>query len=200
MGALPNPLAHRTADHPILDVFLKRWSPRALTGEAVSEQDLMRLFEAARWAPSTYNEQEWRFLYAHRDTPDWPTFFGLLMEANQTWCKNAGVLIVALSKKTFTRNGTPNPVHSIDCGMAVENLMLQAASMPNIVSHGMAGFDRTKTRQALQVPDDYEVECMIAVGRPGDPGKLPKELQEREVPTGRKKIAEFARAGKFAFA
>jgi nitroreductase len=199
MGALPDPLKHRTADHEILEVFLKRWSPRAMTGEPVPEGTLLRLFEAARWAPSTYNEQEWRFLYAHRESGEWPMFFNLLMEANQAWCKNAGVLIVAVSKKTFTRNGKPNPVHSIDCGMAIENLMLQAAVMGDVITHGMAGFDRDKARRTLDIPDDYQVECMIAVGRPGDPAALPQELQEREVPTGRKIISEFARAGKFSF-
>lgn len=199
MSALPNPLEHRSADHDILDLFLKRWSPRAMTGEAVPQATLLRLFEAARWAPSTYNEQEWRFLYAHRDTDHWPTFFNLLMEANQAWCKNAGVLIVALSKKTFTLNGKPNPVHAIDTGMAIENLFLQAASLPDVIAHGMAGFDRGRARVDLQIPDDYDVQCMIALGRPGDPDQLPEMLREREVPTGRKPVGEFARAGKFSF-
>ncbi|WP_437224815.1 nitroreductase family protein [Planctomicrobium sp. SH661] len=199
MGSLPNPLEHRQPDHNILDLFLKRWSPRALTGEAIPQSTLNELFEAARWAPSTYNEQEWRFLYAHRDTEHWPTFFGILMEANQTWCKNAGVLILALSKKTFTMNGKPNPVHSVDTGMAVQNLLLQAASMHDVVAHGMAGFDRSKARTALKIPEDFEIECMIAVGRPGDPEELPQALREREVVTGRKKIEEFAQPGSFNF-
>lgn len=199
MSALPNPLEYRRAEHDILDLFLKRWSPRAMTGEAVPQATLLRLFEAARWAPSTYNEQEWRFLYAHRDTDHWPTFFNLLMEANQAWCKNAGVLIVALSKKTFTLNGKPNPVHAIDTGMAIENLFLQAASLPDVIAHGMAGFDRGRARVDLQIPDDYDVQCMIALGRPGDPDQLPEMLREREVPTGRKPVGEFARAGKFSF-
>jgi nitroreductase len=199
MGALPNPLEHRQPDHPILDLFLKRWSPRALTGEPISEATLARLFEAARWAPSTYNEQEWRFLYAHRDMPEWPLLFNILMPANQTWCKHAAVLILALSKKTFARNGSPNPVHSVDTGMAVENLLLQAASMDDVVAHGMAGFDRGQARAVLQIPDDYEIECMIAVGRPGDPDQLPPELKEREVISDRKPISAIAKAGKFAF-
>jgi len=199
MGQLPNPLEHRQADHEILDLFLKRWSPRALTGEPVPQSILNQLFEAARWAPSTYNEQEWRFLYGHRDTEDWASFFGLLTEANQTWCVNAGVLILAISKKTFVRNGKPNPVHSVDTGMAVQNLMLQAAAIPNLIAHGMAGFDRSRARQTLNIPDDYEIECMIAVGRPGDPDLLPPPLRENEVVSGRKKIEEFAQPGKFRF-
>lgn len=199
MSQLPDPLSQRKPDHPILPLFLKRWSPRAMTGGGISTVELMQLLEAARWAPSTYNEQEWRFLYAQRDTPHWQTFFDLLMEANQSWCRQAAVLFVVCSKKTFSQNGKANPVHTLDCGMAVENLLLQAASMDNLLAHGMAGFNRVQARQALGVPDDYEVECMIAVGRPGDPDKLPPGLKEREVPTGRKPIGEIAAEGRFSF-
>lgn len=200
MSRLPNALESRTAAHPIEELFLKRWSPRAMTGESIPQTELNRLFEAARWAPSTYNEQEWRFLFAHRDSDHWKTFFNLLVEANQVWCKNAGVLIVAISKKTFTANGKPNPVHALDCGMAVQNLMLQAAAMDNLITHGMSGFDRNRTRLELQIPDDYDPECMIAVGRPGDPQNLPPQLQEREVVSGRKPIEMFTREGRFGFA
>jgi nitroreductase len=198
MSPLPDPLSHRNADHPIETIFLKRWSPRAMTGEAISAAELNSLLEAARWAPSTYNEQEWRFLYAHRDTPNWPVFLNLLMEANQTWCANAGVLFVVVSHKVFERNGKPNPVHTFDAGAAFENLCLQGTAM-DLVVHGMAGFDRQKARRDLKVPDDYEVEAMIAVGRPGDVDSLPQELQERETPSGRKPIAEISCEGPFAF-
>lgn len=198
MTQLPNPLDHREAAHPIESLFLKRWSPRAMSGAELADADVNRLFEAARWAPSTYNEQEWRFLYAKNGDPQWEDFFGLLMEANQAWCDKAGMLIVVLSHKTFERNGKPNPVHTLDTGMAVQNLLLQAASM-NLVGHAMAGFNRGQAKQVLQVPDDYEVEAMIAIGHPGDVDALSPELQEREVPTGRKPINEIARSGKFAF-
>ncbi len=169
-----------------------------MSGEKLTDAELNTLFEAARWAPSTYNEQEWRFLTARRDGAHWETFFHLLMEANQVWCNNAAVLVVVLSHKVFSRNGKPNPVHTLDAGMACQNLFLQAAHM-GLVAHGMAGFDRGKARAQLKVPDDYEVEAMIALGRPGDPGALPKELQEREIPSGRKPISEIAREGVFAF-
>jgi nitroreductase len=198
MGKLPDPLEHRKADHPIETQFLRRWSPRAMSGEPLTDAELATLFEAARWAPSTYNEQEWRYLYARRDTPHFATFMDLLMEANQVWCRNAGVLLVVLSHKVFDRNGKPNPVHTFDSGLATENLFLQAAAM-GLVAHGMAGFDRDKARAALGVPDDYAVEAMVALGRPGDPDALPPELREREVPSGRKPIAEFTREGPFAF-
>ncbi len=198
MSNLPNPLEHRQGDHPIDSLFLRRWSPRAMTGEAISHDDLNCLFEAARWAPSTYNEQEWRFLYAHRDTPHWPKFFHLLIEANQTWCANAGVLCVVASHKVFERNGKPNPVHTFDSGAAFENLALQGTTM-GLVIHGMAGFDRGKARVDLKIPDDYEVEAMFAVGHPGDVESLPEQLQEREVPSDRKPIAEITCEGPFQF-
>lgn len=198
MSTLLNALDHRTADHPIEQLFLRRWSPRAMSGEPVADAELMSLFEAARWAPSTYNEQEWRFLYARRDTSHWETFFNLLMEANQTWCKNGAVLVVVCSHKVFERNGKPNPVHTFDAGTAFENLALQGGQM-NLVVHGMAGFDRGKTRTLLAVPDDYDIEAMIVIGRPGNPDNLPEQLREREVPSGRKPVSEIICEGAFKF-
>ena len=169
-----------------------------MSGEPLADEELMTLFEAARWAPSTYNEQEWRFLYAKRGTEHWHTFFDLLMDANKVWCQRAAVLVVVLSHKVFERNGKPNPVHTFDTGAAFENLALQGAAM-GLVVHGMAGFDRNKARAALGVPDDYAVEAMIALGRPGDPADLPPELREREKPSERKAVAQFVREGVFAF-
>ena len=198
MSDLPDPLEHRTADYPIESLFLRRWSPRAMTGEPLTERELKTLFEAARWAPSTYNEQEWRFLYAPNGSRHWPTFLGLLMEANQVWCRNAGVLVVVLSHKVFERNGKPNPVHTFDSGAAFENLALQGAAM-GLVVHGMAGFDRDKARAELRVPDDYDVEAMVALGHPGRLADLPDELRTREVPSGRKKVEEIICEGPFAF-
>lgn len=198
MSELPNPLDHRTADHPIESLFLKRWSPRAMNGTALDQSDLNQLLEAARWAPSSYNEQEWRFLYAHRDSEHWSTFFNLLMEANQAWCQHAGVLVLVISAKTFQKNGKPNRVHSLDTGMAVQNFLLQAGSM-GLVAHAMAGFNTSQAPQALRIPDDFDVECMIAVGHPGDIEVLPENYQSLEVPSGRKPIAEISVEGPFQF-
>ncbi len=199
MTQLADSLEHREADHPIESLLLRRWSPCAMSGEGVREEEIQRLFEAARWAPSTYNEQEWRFLYATRESEDWSTFLGLLAEANQVWCERAGLLIVGLSCKVFARNGKPNPVHTLDCGMAVQNLLLQGTAL-GLVCHPMAGFDRGKTRIALQVPDDYAVEVMIAVGQPGDPDQLPADYREMDLnPSGRKPVSEIVRAGAFTF-
>jgi nitroreductase len=188
----------READYPIEPLFVRRWSPRAMSGEPITEKEMLILFEAARWAPSTYNEQEWRFLYAHRDTPQWPTFFGLLAERNQQWCVRAALLGLVVAHKVFQANGKPNPVHVFDSGLAYENLALQGAAMGFVV-HGMAGFDFDKARTALLVPDDYAVCAMFAVGRPGDPNQLDPEMREREKPSPRKPVREIICEGKFAF-
>jgi hypothetical protein len=145
MAQPPNPADVRKPDRPIEPLLLRRWSPRALAGTPVSADDLATLFEAARWAPSTYNEQEWRFLYAHREGPHWATFFDLLGEGNRAWCHRAGVLVVVLSHKVFARNGKPNPVHTYDAGAAGENLALQGGAM-GLVVHGMMGFDYGRAR------------------------------------------------------
>ncbi len=188
----------RKADHPIEPIFLRRWSPRALTGESMSEAEMLTLFEAARWAPSTYNEQEWRFLYARRDTPQWPRFFELLAEGNRAWCQRAALLSVILAHKIFQRTGKPNPVHVFDSGLAFENLALQGTAM-GLVVHGMQGFDFEKARKTLSVPDDYAVSAMFAVGRPGNPAELAPELRERESPSPRKPVREIICEGPFGF-
>lgn len=193
-----NALEYRKADYPIEELFLARWSPRAMSGEPLSEKEISTLFEAGRWAPSTYNEQEWRFLYARRETPHWPTFFELLVEGNQAWCRNAAVLVVILAHKVFTMNGKPNPVHLFDVGAAFENIALQGAKM-GLVVHGMQGFDFGKAHTALKAPDDYAVAAMFAVGRPGDPSTLPEPLREREKPSDRKPLSQIICEGPFAF-
>lgn len=187
---------YRKPEFPIEPLFIRRWSPRAMSGEPISEREMLTLFEAARWAPSTYNEQEWRFLYARRDTPQWQTFFDLLVEGNRAWCHKAAMLVVVASKKTFTQNGKPNPVHLFDCGAAFENLALQGTAM-NLVVHGMMGFNFNMARQSLGIPDDYDVAAMFAVGKPGDPAELPDPMRQREVPSDRRPARDSIAEGKF---
>ncbi len=197
MGQHPNPLTIRKADYPIEPLLLKRWSPRAMSGEPISDRELSTLFEAARWAPSTRNEQEWRFLYARRNSEVWSTFFDLLAAGNQSWCEQAAVLVVVLAHKYFSNTGALNPVHIYDAGAAWQNLALQGASM-GLVVHGMAGFDYEKARESLNVPDEFAVAAMIAIGRPGDPDRLPEDLQARETPSSRRPVAESVQEGPFA--
>lgn len=196
MSLLPDPAAFRQPDHEIEPLIYRRWSPRAMTGEPISEEEMLTLFEAARWAPSTYNEQEWRFLYARRDTSHWPTLFGLLMEANQAWCQHAAMLVVILAHKVFNKDGKPNPVHLFDCGSAFENLALQGTSM-GLVVHGMSGFDFERAHSELKVPEDYAVAAMFAVGRPGDPDKLPEKLRQVEAPSRRRPVKESIQEGPY---
>jgi Nitroreductase len=198
MSQLPDPEAARRPDFPIEKLFYRRWSPRALSGQSLTQEELLTLFEAARWAPSTYNEQEWRFLYARRDTPHWQSFFDLLMDANKAWCRNAAVLVVVLARKTFARNGKPNPVHLYDTGSAWQNLALQATAM-GLVAHGMAGFDFDRARTALRVPEEFAVAAMIALGRPGDPDLLPPDFKEKETITSRRPVRESICEGPFQF-
>lgn len=187
---------YRTPDHDILEIFPKRWSPRAMSGEPIDQPTLARVFEAGRWAPSSYNEQPWRFLYARRDTPHWTTFHDLMLPANQVWASKAAVLVVIITKKTFTRNGAANRVAVFDAGSAWQNMALQGAHL-GLVVHGMAGFDYDKARAALRVPDDFDICAMCAIGRPGKVEDLPDQLQAVEKPSPRRPIAETIMEGGF---
>ena len=188
----------RKAEYPVDELFLDRWSPRAMSGEALTEEELLTLFEAARWAPSSYNNQPWRMLYARRETEHWPAFLGLLVEGNRAWAKDAAALVLFVSKETFDFNGQPYPTHSFDAGAAWENLALQATLM-GLVTHGMQGFDYERARTELRIPEGFRVEAMVADGRPGDPAKLPEKAREREKPSDRKPLSEIICEGPFGF-
>lgn len=180
---------NRTSKYHVADFILNRWSPRAMSGKEISDEQLMRLFEAAGWAQSSYNGQPWRFIYTKRNTPAWNTFFNLLVSANQEWAKNASVLVVVISRKNFEYNNKPSRTHSFDAGAACQNLALQGAH-DNLVVHGMEGFDYDRAKQDLKIPDDYQVEAMFAIGYPGDVKDLPLQLQEKEKPSGRKEVKD----------
>jgi len=188
----------RTADHPIDKLFLDRWSPRAMSGEEISESDLMTLFEAARWAPSSYNNQPWRILYARRGGKHWQLFLDLLVEGNKAWAKNAAALLLFISKTTFDFNGKPSVTHSFDTGAAWENLALQGCRKGYVV-HGMQGFDYDRAKTALGIPDGFHVEAMAAVGKPGKKESLPPEAQKREAPSDRRKLSGTICEGPFRF-
>jgi len=156
----------------------------------------MRLFEAARWAPSSFNTQQWRALYARRGTEHWKTFFDLLVDANKTWAKNAAVLVVFISRKLFDHDNEPSVTHSYDCGAAWENFALQGFQQ-GLVVHGMQGFDYERARKELRIPDEFQVEAMAAVGKPGPKELLPEKLQARESPNDRRKLSESVFEGPF---
>ena len=186
----------RSPDHPVEALLYRRWSPRAMSGESLPREDLMRLFEAARWAPSSFNDQPWRFVWSERGDADWDRFVGLLFAGNRSWAERAGALIAALSRTTMERNGKPSPTHSFDAGAAWQNLALQGSAM-GLVVHGMAGFDYEAARAALEVPEGFAVEAMIAVGKPAPPEVLSERLRAFEHPSGRKPVAELVSRGRF---
>ena len=188
----------RKADFPIEPLLLDRWSPRAMSGEEISQEELMRLFEAARWAPSSFNAQQWRALYTRRGTEHWPVFFELLVEANKSWAKNAAVLVFFISRKTFEHDDEPSVTHSYDTGAAWQNFALQGWRQGFVV-HGMEGFDYERARAQLRIPDDFQVEAMAAVGKPGPKEVLPEKLQKRESPNDRRKLAGSVCEGPFRF-
>jgi len=188
----------RTAEYPIDELFLDRWSPRAMTGEAVAEEDLMALFEAARWAPSSYNAQPWRILYARRDSEHWETFFGLMVEFNQSWAKDAGALVVFVSRTHFDFNGEPSVTHSFDTGAAWANLALQGW-LKGLVVHGMQGFDYERARTELNVPEGFQVEAMAAIGKPAERSTLSDDLHAKETPSDRRKLEKTICEGPFCF-
>ena len=185
---------NRSSQYDINDLFLKRFSPRAMSGEAITKEEMMTLFEAAHWAPSAGNNQPWRFAYALRGTPDFDLFFSFLKEGNQLWCNNAGAFIVVFSKTTLDE-GKPNPTHSFDTGSAWENLALQGANM-GLVVHGMAGYHAELVRSELSISEEYAIEVMIAIGRPGKIEDLPEKFQGREAPSQRKNLDEIVFEGK----
>jgi nitroreductase len=194
----PNP---RIADHPINQLYLDRWSPRAFTGESVPDAALHTMFEAARWAPSSYNSQPWRFLYAKRNTPHWDKFFGLLNEFNQSWAKDAGVLVVVASKIPMeappgSGKFIPSHSHSFDAGAAWAYLALEAQHL-GWAAHAMVGFDIPRAAAELNVPDDHRVETAIAIGRRGDKSSLPEALAAREIPNTRNPQKDFVFEGGF---
>src|SRR3989344_2819881 len=196
MALTPEIQQHRKPTHDIAPYILNRWSPRAMTGKPIPDNILMSLFEAARWAPSSYNAQPWRFIYAKRDTEHWNTLFNLMGEFNQSWTKDAAVLVVVISRKNFEHNEKPSVTHMFDAGSAWENLALEA-SHRNLVAHGMEGFDYAKAKATLKIPDNFEVCAMIAIGERADLNTLPENLQKMEVPSTRRPLNEIIMEGTF---
>lgn len=193
---------NRSSSYAIDPLFLERWSPRAFDENAViSEQELMTIFEAASWAPSSFNSQPWRFIYARRNTPEWLRMFDLLVPMNQAWAARASALVVLVSAKTAQPPGAPGPIpsysHSLDAGAAWACLALQATRL-GWYTHAMAGFNVEGAYEALNVPAEaFRVETTIAIGRLGDKSVLPPPLQEREQPNGRRPVAELVKEGQF---
>lgn len=175
----------------VADLILRRRSLRAFSSAPLTEEQIHALFEAARWAPSSVNEQPWQYIYATQGEALWLIILGTLNEGNRTWAKNAPLLVVSLARTTFSRNGRPNPSAMYDLGGANATLSLQATSM-GLNVHQMGGFDHEGLRSALRIPADVELGVVMALGFPGDPDQLPQALQERErQPRVRRPIGDF---------
>lgn len=185
----------RKSEAAIQPLILNRWSPRAMDSTPLTWQELQPLIEAAKWAPSSYNNQPWRFVYAFRGDEYFQQFLNIMVPFNQGWAKNAGALLIVLAHKNFEYNGKPSRTHAFDTGAANENLMLQAFAN-GLVAHAMEGFDYDKALQLVGGSNEYAVMCMVAIGHPAPISVLSPELQEREVPSDRKKESEIAFHGK----
>jgi nitroreductase len=186
----------RQSQYDINPLLLHRWSPRAMSGEEILDTELMRLFEAARWAPSSYNGQPWRFIYAKRNSEPWDKLFSLMVDFNKSWAKNAAVLVVVVSRKNFEHDGKPSVTHQFDAGAAWENLALQGETQ-GLVTHGMQGFDYEKARRDLSIPDTFDVLAMVAIGKPAPKEILPTDVQQREQASDRKPLSEIIMEGQF---
>ncbi len=156
-----------------------RYSPVLFDPGAVGEEKVNMLFEAARWAPSSRNEQPWRFIYAHRNDDVFEDMLSTLFDENRIWAQNAPLLILSIAKTTFTYKGKPNYYAFHDTGMAVANLLIQATDM-GLYVHQMGGYDKEKARDVLNIPEGYQPVAMIAVGYKGNPEEMPEELRKRD--------------------
>lgn len=183
-----------TALHPM---FLHRWSPRAYDGSGIPAGDLRTILDAGRWAPSSYNYQPWRFLYATRDdAANWSRFLDLLIPFNAIWAQQASALVFILSETTMGAPDKPSHSHSFDAGAAWGSIALQSHLL-GYHAHGMVGIDMDKVRSELGVPDGFRIEAAAAIGRMGNLAALPEKLQGREVPSDRKPLDEIAYPGNF---
>ena len=158
----------------VLPIFHERWSPRSFASRDVTPADLAKVFEAARWAASSYNEQPWRFLVGIRGSEAYRKIFESLISFNQAWATTAPVLILGTAKTRFSHNDAPNRVALYDLGAAASYLTLQAAAL-GIASHQMGGFDPDAARKAFEIPEVYEIGAVIALGYQGEPASLPNE-------------------------
>jgi nitroreductase len=185
-----------TTDHPVHDFILARWSPRAFSDKPVPPDVLRSLFEAARWAASSYNDQPWSYLVATKDDEkNFSKMVSVLMDMNAAWAKGAPVLAISVARQNFKHNGAHNRVALHDLGAANAQLTMEATSRGLLV-HQMAGFHQDKARELFAIPEGWEPVSAIAIGYPGDPQTLPEQLRKPEMaPRTRKPLSEFVMTG-----
>lgn len=189
---------NRKSRYPVEPLILNRWSARSFSDEPLSHQELMSLFDAARWAQNSFDNQPWRYIYAKKDSHYWQAFLDLLVSANKLWAQHAQVLVVVISKESFDYDGRPSRTHSFDTGASAQLMALQGAAL-GIVVHGMEGFDYERARVDLKIPSGYSIEAMFAIGKLGKKEDLPEKLQKTEVPSDRKPLDATVAEGMFSF-
>ncbi|MFT9215000.1 MAG: nitroreductase family protein [Acetobacter malorum] len=193
--------AKREARPAVAQFILNRWSARAFTPVDITQDALFDLLEAGRWAPSAYNSQPWRFIYARRNTPDWERFLGLLIPFNRSWAENASAIVYIASSTTIPDSKTgepvPAPSHAFDAGAASVLIQLQA-SQNGWNAHPVSGFESELARASLEIPEDYALHAALVIGRRGDGDSLlPESLRAREHPSGRNPLSAYAFEGRY---
>lgn len=184
-------------EHPVLDAIRQRWSPAIYSPESVEPKKLLSVLEAARWAPSSMNEQPWSFLVARKEEPEeFARMLDCLVPGNVAWAQHVPVLILSVVKLQFDRNGKPNRYAWHDTGIATGFLILQASAL-GLYVHAMAGFDPDKARQTYQIPETHEAVAVIALGYPGDDRGAPEDLRKRNVRRGRRTLDKFVFSGRW---
>jgi nitroreductase len=179
------------AESGVLDIILKRWSPRSYADKPVPSGDLTKIFTAAGWAASSTNEQPWRFLVGKKGDATYAKILDALVDFNKTWAATAPVLILSVAKKTFTKNGNPNGYAMHDVGAASATMSLQATAL-GLHTHGMGGVDKDKARENFEIPEAFEVGAAWALGYLGDPDALPESYRAMEkAPRTRNPLNEF---------
>jgi nitroreductase len=183
-------------DYPVQELIATRWSPYAFADRPVSREDVCSLFEAARWAPSSYNEQPWSYVVATRDQPnEFERLLSCLVEANQSWAKFAPVLALGCTSLNFTRNGQPNAAAVHDLGLASGTLVLEATAR-GLAVHQMIGILPDRARELYQIPEGVRPLTGLAIGYAGDPARLPEPLRDRDLARRpRKPLAAFVFGG-----
>ncbi|MFC4618483.1 nitroreductase family protein [Camelliibacillus cellulosilyticus] len=185
---------HRRPTVDIDPLFLNRWSPRSFQDKPVPEDHLFSLFEAARWAPSCMNFQPWRFLIARTET-ERQKWFPFINDGNRIWCEKAPVLTLILSQR-WNPDGKPNRFHAFDTGAAWGAMALRAVQL-GLATHGMAGYNPDAARELLNIPDEYDILALVAIGYQGEKEVLPEAFQEREKPSDRKPLKDIIFEGQF---
>ena len=187
-----------STDYPVHDLITKRWSPYSFDDRPVSDSDIHSLFDAARWAASSYNEQPWSYIVATKeDAAEFERLLSCLVEGNQVWAKAAPVLALGIATLKFARNKKPNRVAVHDLGLAAGNLCLEATAR-GLMVHQMVGILPDKAREIYEIPEDSEAVTGLAIGYVGNPDSLPDNLKERDrAARQRKPLGEFVFGGKW---